>query len=686
MKKQFLKASRIGIGRASHSHVVLLDPETNQMEVSTDFNHTHEITLDPLTNLPSLLPAADGHTHVLSPLEPLAPKKQKKDDAELIESVLSDYKGLLEYESESLTAARESDEFYTGKQWSDADKSTLESQSRAALTINKIQRSIDELCGYQRQNRSDWKCLPFEESDARLAEIGTILLKHVDETNDFRREESEAFEDTTIVGRGAFNLYVDYNSELLPEVRIERFEWDNLLVGPHNKKDLSDLELLVKTKWYTKDRLASIYPDKRDVLTQDMELCSDPSAKSHTTYSDDQYARAFSSNTGANPHLINTVKKEFRVIERWKRVYEPSTVITDGITAENISNFDPRDIASIKTLQSVQVIEREVPRMRVTKIANRVLLSDQTIDKDFHITLMYCKKRKHKWWGKVESAKDPQREINKRHSQAVDIANKMAAYGWFYDANTFVDSKEKEKFKNTSAKPGFMVEVAELSRLPAKVEGVKFPSELVQLLSLGDSQLLDIMNITVDQMGANESGAMLLQKLKQKLIGNEHLFDALALARKRIGRQALALIQETYSPDRIARIVLSSSQRQAEDPNQPQDPGLSYDDLIAFIENSDLTKLDVVVDEIAQSPTARLGIFLLFSELARNGLPIPPQTLIRFMDQMPATEKEAVLNDIAMQQQAAAEAEQAKYNAEIQKTQIAKGENPAPQQLAVPVP
>jgi hypothetical protein len=90
---------------------------------------------------------------------------------------------------------------------------------------------------------------------------------------------------------------------------------------------------------------------------------------------------------------------------------------------------------------------------------------------------------------------------------------------------------------------------------------------------------------------------------------------------------------------------------------------------------TDLDQYDVEVTESAWSPTMRLSTFMLLSDLAKSGQPIPPEALLEFAD-MPAEVRNRLVQQMAQQGQAQADAEQAKADAEIQKTLIAQGQIP----------
>ena len=378
--------------------------------------------------------------------------------------------------------------------------------------------------------------------------------------------------------------------------------------------------------------------------------------------------------------MVDIAKKEYRVVECWRKVYEKGSVIANAEEDFyfNASGWDAKDLKSVRTIPGFFVVEQNQTKIRITKVAGGVVLSDEypaelPVD-DFFIIPIYAKKRGIEFWGKVESAKDPQKYINKQYSLVLDIGNKMAAYGWFIDSTTFPDN-EKEKFKRTSSSPGFVVEVNDSGRPPVRVEGVKFPAELIQLMEVGKNEITDSMNIVIQPNGANESGAMFAQRRNDKLLGSEYLFDNLSFAKQKLGRMLIKLIQRYYTPDRILRIVRNvASKENLELDGQPIEE-FSDEDIIEMLSTTDLDQYDVEVTESAWSPTMRLSTFMLLSDLAKSGQPIPPEALLEFAD-MPTEVRNKLLQQMAQQGQAQAEAEQAKADAEIQKTLIAQGQIP----------
>jgi len=691
--KQLKKLSRVGLGRAAHSHIVYLNDETGVGLCSTEMGHTHEIVFQPPTD-PQLdemgnqvapgapggwfvQPALDGHTHTIEDYSAKAAKK-KEEDTQVLSDIRELFKTGRELEKDSVEKARESEKFYSGEHWDQVEKSRLESLSRAAVTINKIEKNVDQICGMQRQERTDIRFIPQEGGDQKVADLLNVTTKHILNRCFFPREESAAFEDSVIGGRGLLNIFVKFDNDLRGEIVVEKFPYLDVVFGPHEKLDLSDCEYLIKHRFFSKAKIKQLWPDKAEDVDKDFDDYI--IERESVQYSVDHYGKGSGFQAIGDDVMVDIAKKEYRVLECWRKVYEKASVIANAQEDFyfNAYGWDAKDLKSARTIPGFFVIENNITKFRVTKTAGGVVLSDEypaelPVD-DFFIIPIYAKKRGQKFWGKVESAKDPQKYVNKQYSLTLDIGNKMSAYGWFIDSTTFPDN-EKEKFKRLASSPGFVVEVTDSNRPPLQVQGVKFPSELINLMEVGKNEITESMNIINNPNGANESASLFVQRRNDKLLGSEYLFDNLSFAKQKLGRLLVKLIQKYYSPDRIVRIVRNANSKEpVELGGQPVEE-FSDEDIQGLFTATDLELYDVEVSESAWSPSMRLSTFMLLSELARSGQPIPPEALLEFAD-MPAEIRNKLINMMAQQGQAQASAEQAKADAEIQKTLIAQGQIP----------
>lgn len=676
------------IAANSHQHFVyIVEPREGEQprgESSRAKGHVHDVLF---TDVGPVLAESDGHTHSISGEHRPETEKRAMDAKELVSTVESLYRTAKSREEKSRKEAEIAEAAYQHEQWDQSVKEHLNEQQRACITVNKLEQKVDNLTGYQRQNRTDWRFYPMENGDQRVADILNIIVKHITEACYYGREESMVFEDATVCGRGSFNLYVDFSDKADGEIKIERFPWDEVFYGPHERLDLSDCDYLIKTKWFSLDKLRNLYPD-HDFIPEAMDLLHTENVPQREGLGDDARYSSSASGAGDGDDFARIAKKEYRLFECWRKEYRRVFVLanaSDGFVYA-ADGWSDAEVAQAKTIPGFVAIPRVTHRIRVTKIANHSLLEDEYPDlpvQDFHTFPLYAKYRNGVFHGKLRGVIELQHLINKCYSQFADILNKVTNYGWFYDDSTFPSSKEAEQWLMHSATPGFNIKLTDTGKPPSKVDSPRFPSELVSALTMFAADMREVMNINLEVLGQdqNQSGVVVRQKIVQQLIGNDFLFDNLSFVKKRLGRLIVGYIQQLYTPKRIMRIVANEDQREPVNiggqpiPRQdgegenPNDPRVIEE----LLRTQDLSDYDIVVSESATSPSAMMSNFLLLLDMASKGIAIPPSAIIDFA---PIPNKGKILEQIAAAQQQQQQQEQMKYGTEIQKAIIAQGGNP----------
>jgi hypothetical protein len=664
----------------NHSHLVyLLDDGTGVSTESKKHNHIVE----------NGVLIGEDHSHELVKVEPKPNKAGTSKENDKISKVMTLFKEWKTNESDSREKGKESENYVLNKQWKDDVKSKLKGEERATLTLNHIAANVQLLSGIQRQNRTDIRYLPVEDGDSDIAEILTALVKNITEQSNYPFEETYTFLDQIIVGRGFFHIYVDRSKNLEGDIIIERYPWDDVYLGAHEKFDLSDLEGLIKAKWFSKEKIKQLWPAKADDIQRTMDDISTVSGDVHTRKIGDQYSVNEGSTVKLNDSdFTNLKRKEFRVMELWEKEFKNITVIVDAINefyynAEE-NGLTPKEINSLKALDKFSFVPRQGHRMRKTIVAGGVLLENKIVSKeespfnDFSLVPVYALKKGDMFIGKVEYAKDPQNEVNKRHSQIADILNRVASFGWFYDDETFNTPQDADNFRKDTAKAGFVSKLKNTQRPPAKVEGVKFPGEIASFMGEEERQLSILLNINPEMrgfQGGAESGIAIQQKNRQGLLGNEYLFDNLSFAKKNLGRKLVALIQEVYTPERIVRILENANERQPIEIGGQPFESLDRNEVIRVLTETDLTKYDVVVSESPFNATKREADFVTWAGIANNRPEIPLEFLLELSD---LPNKDKYLGMVAQQRQQEIEIEQGKQNVELQKTAMAN--QPEPQE------
>lgn len=678
-----------GTAKSKHMHSIrwvepvmepVVDPETGQPMVDPQTGQP----VPPEEKAPGywmIEPAPDGHTHAELEAYEGEYEEEKESEEQVCRDVIEIYKTCVETDGDSLERANESLDFVNGKQWKDDEKSALKSENRACLTLNYTAMRLDTLVGFQRSQRTDIRYLAQGNGDQRTADMYNIVAKDLLTKSYFGYRESEVFRDAAGLGRGWFNVFVDFDDNIEGEVKIERFPFSQVVTSSHNDPLCDDAEAICKGKMYSYWGIKAKWPDKADKIQKDLDWYTHfgRSREKITENKRDNYA--FSDNRTpamiGKHTLVDFARKEFRVIECQRKIWKKRYIISfpgDGFTTA-IDGMKENDAKALEKLGAV-VFDRLVPKIRITKIAGNVVLSDENpanlpVDKWF-VVPVYAYKSENDWWGKVEMVKDPQRQINKRASQAIDIMNKHSSYGRYYDASTFPNKKEEQKFLRNRNKPGFVQRVNDAAKIPAREDGGKFPAEIVESMNLSLTMHEQLMNVTLPPGGANESGAHMLHRQKQQLAGNEFLFDNLRLAKERLGLLLLHLIHRYYSPQRIYELIESANQQNAvQVGGQPFDQW-TYDEIVQLLEDADPYQYKIVVSESENSPSIQFATWMLLESLAQSGAEIPPQMLVESAD-LPEDRKRKLLEYQEQQMQAQAQSAADQKDGEVLKTLIAQG-------------
>lgn len=698
---------------SNHYHVIYLKDDGTGITSPGPDGHTHDIEfvipeepiIDQFTG--EIIPGtgneggfsvnpSDGHSHNIIDLVLKDKPKDKVlgDDKSLVNDVSILYKQACLIEKDFRMRGRVCCDFSNGKQWDEDLVEKLRQSKRACITVNEISPIVQVLSGHQRQNRTDIKTFPIEDADPRGADIANVVLKFLLDKTNFASHESKVFLDQVIVGRGFFDVYVSFEDNSEGDIKIVRYKWDNIALGPHDYEDCSDLEYLVKHKWYSLAKLKSLYPDKAKELTVDMKKYDEDSTSPHRNVEGDQYdAKNGTFNYEIEGELlVNTKKKDFKLLELWrKKYYEIKVLINiddpvNEFVYENSDLLSSEDFELAKNIQGM--IVRKVPdwRMEIITIAGKTVLEKRVSPlKDFNVIPVYAAKSDDYVQGVVERLIDLQKEINKRHSQAIDVVNNSNNDGWFYDDNTFATQKEENIFLESANTPGWAVKVENISRMPVKVERGRFPAELVNMQELASRKMKEIAGVTNEVLGIEsnaKSGVAIARRLRQGLTVNDYLFDNLSLAKRQLGKILIQMIQDVFTVDRIMKILHDRNAMepfQLKDSQNMQVPFSEIDKeyVRKFLENMDFTKYDVSISESANTPTKNLDRFATLTELMQNGsLNAISIDLAKQAGIMSPSDAEKYKGMLQEQAQAANQEKESDNQAQLARTLIAQGLDP----------
>lgn len=158
-------------------------------------------------------------------------------------------------------------DYYDEKQWTSAEKATLEKRGQPAITYNRIKRKVNAMLGLEKQTRKDPKAFPRNPQDAKAADAVTDALRYVCEDSRWDDKRSLAAKELAIEGTGIIMVgFKQHKGGLDPEIR--RVAWDRFYHDPHSSEfDFSDASYMGVVIWMDYEKAVRKFPEAKDILT-----------------------------------------------------------------------------------------------------------------------------------------------------------------------------------------------------------------------------------------------------------------------------------------------------------------------------------------------------------------------------------------------------------------------------------
>lgn len=193
------------------------------------------------------------------PQEDEAPEAEEKFEGRGIEA----YKRMFSRAEEACIEARKLahrdrdwHDNFNDNQWDDDEKTILKKRRQPIVTSNRIKRKIGFLCGLEQRQRSDPKAYPRNPQDAETATVVTDVLDFVETETRFDNTASQAFKDLNIEGIEAAEVIIE-NGDV---VAINMLQYDGFFYDPRSKKrDFLDARYLGYQDWFDEDEAFDMF-------------------------------------------------------------------------------------------------------------------------------------------------------------------------------------------------------------------------------------------------------------------------------------------------------------------------------------------------------------------------------------------------------------------------------------------
>lgn len=469
---------------------------------------------------------------------------------------------------ERLQAAIDED-FYDHLQWRQEDAQVLMERGQAPLVFNEARQTIDWVAGSQKRMRTDYRILPREKGDEKLAELQTQAVKFTDDVNLTQWHRSRAFKQAALSGLSW--LEEGINDQPGEEVILSGSEdWRNVFRDRRDRAfDLKDSRYLFRRKVTDLDYAAKLLPQAADHLHGRAGVDDDAIDTDDTWYLGERLtgasdighdigiSRAWRDRSAFVSGAYGDRGRRSRVelLECWYRVPVSVDVFSHGPLARQA--VQPRDPAH------QQLLNDRWPTFRTVRMSMRVMVATRDMPlwdgespfRHDNFTLVpvwgYRRYRDGACYGLMRGMRDLQEDSNKRASKAqwLLVNNRVVA-----DRNAVDDVEAAREEANRA--DGW------ITKNPGTELRFEKPAGEIQLnLQLMDRNLMSMRNVggvTNENLGRDtnaSSGIAIERKQDQGSLTVSELFDNLLLAVKLAGKLRLAHTRQFWTDKKVLRIV-----------------------------------------------------------------------------------------------------------------------------------
>lgn len=627
------------------------------------------------------------------------------------------------------TAIKEDFKFVQGKQWKDEDVETLRKQGVKALSINKLKPIIKLITGIERQSKSDFIAFPEGEEDSLTGNAVTRLMKNVSKQSNVQLHFSNQFKNGSIGGISYLEPYIDYSFDLINgEMKFKTVSGTDVFPDPDGQEyDLSDHKFVIKvSKDLSKEDLQMLFPEEEKKIERIVEgkisLDSLQDIEEHLQKLD--YRPLSEGDTDSHEVKSNT----YDLIDYYyKDLTDKYFVVSkqQGFVKEAPSKEEAESVAS--ELPDGQVIRKKVPVIKLYQVVGSEVFFDDVswsypLYKFYPIFPYFAElltenigSKELSIQGVVRSIKDLQEEFNKRRTQELRHLNSSANSGFVIEDGQ-LSPDEEENLRSFGSSPGVVIKRKKNSANLERISPMPLSQGHAQLASENSEDLKEASGVNPDLLASSsqsQSGRAILLKQRQGLVMMQEMLDNFATTKKLVGKFILSHLQEVYTVESAMKVLGDSFIKEAftvpvtaiiqrgldkmaegrdeevteleqasmlqypensadtpvVDENNQLVPAVDFDEAIQFVNNilsdPEISKYDIAVGEGPFSETVRLSNFLALTDLAQQGVPIPPTTLIE-MSLIPDNEKKKIIAQIEAQQLAAQQAAIQEQAAEAQ--------------------
>ena len=475
--------------------------------------------------------------------------------------------------------------FAAGDQWPVEVQNSRVLEARPCLTINKVDAYIRQICNQQRQQRPRIKVHGMNnESDAKVAEVLTGICRHIENQSDADDAYDHAFEYAVKMGWGYWRITTDYVREdsFDQEIYIKPVENPFTVYFDPNSvlPDGSDAERVLVTTVISKDVFRKMYPNAES-------------------------EQGFSSRGTGDTESEWVTKEDIRIAEYFYTEREKALIyqLSDGTTgySDELPGKDVLEAAGITIIDKRDTYRKKIKWCKLT--AMQVLEEGDWAGKYIPIVPTYGQEvrvdDKHKKFGLVRMAKDPQRMYNYWSTALTETVALAPKAKWLLAEGQDEGHENEWAMANIKAMPVLRYKQTDTEGRPApaptRLQPEPPPAGVMSALQGMNADLMAVVGIfDPSQLPQGmQSGKAIQGQQTQVDMTNFHYYDNLTRSIRHTGRIILDLIPKIYDRERVMRIIGDDGKPEIVTLNQP---ATDEDGVSKVLNDVTVGQYDVVMD------------------------------------------------------------------------------------------
>lgn len=559
-------------------------------------------------------------------------------------------------------------DFYSGEQWTAADRARLINAGRPALTMNVIEPLVRALAGMQTAMRNDVRYLPAGDADMSAAKVHDAIWLFTQNQNDFDSLESEVYKKGLIMDRAYFDVRMNFDNSVQGDIEITSPRSQDVILDPSvDTYSPKKWPRVMQRRFLSMNDIKETYGDSvakelygRPVPgwmdIEDVFLAQQMGQLPHYRYGVPMDDAAIRGHLVIEHQYMQTTLKECFVD------------VATGDFKEIPESWDNERIQELLTsVPGITTMRRKIRNVRWEVVCDDILLHAEDSPYDqFTIIPFFPSFVDGYSSGIVKHLLDAQELYNKVTSQELHIINTTANSGWKVKEGS-LRNMEIEELEEVGSRSGFVAVLDDIAAME-KITPNQVPQGHDRISGKADAIMRNIAGVSNQGRGfAREdvAGEAILANQSAQEVNAAEWMNNLHRTKRMVAERVQSLAQAFYTQHRVVQINTGSLFR----PEVQQIELNAQDEEGRVINDVTVGKFTTTMVPAPSRKSMTEADFKLLMKMRELGIGIRDDLLIELS---PATNKakiiETLVGDSNEREAAAAAAEQARAEAEQQKS------------------